>query len=202
MRVRTGTARRQRGIDRVNKILEAAKTLFLNEGYAGLRLRRVAEMADISLGNLTYYFSSKADLFESMIDKVLTEYSQKSDEFLKLYANNPEERANSYFGFLFADCQNTETQQFFYQFWATAAHDDFVAAAREKVYAVFHEQVLDICRQVNPSLKDDTRAKRAYLLMALVEGLHVILGSRKQPNPVLEGLESEFQRQVRHIIHS
>lgn len=202
VRVREGTARRQRGRERVNKILDAARTLFVTEGYAGLRLRRVAEMAEISLGNLTYYFGSKADLFESMIDHVLGEYARRNDELSQQFADDPLERANSYFGFLFADCRNTETQQFFYQFWATAAHDPFVAAARERVYANFHEQLLDVCSQLNPGLTKTELAARAYLLMALVEGLHVILGNTRRPDPVLDELESEFRKQVFNLIRA
>ena len=80
VRVRAGTAQRQRGRERVDKILDAARAVFLEEGYAGLRLRRVAEIAGISLGNLTYYFSSKTDFFESMIALVLLDYASRNEE--------------------------------------------------------------------------------------------------------------------------
>lgn len=202
VRVREGTARRQRGRERVDKILDAARAVFLEEGYAGLRLRRVAQIADISLGNLTYYFSSKADLFESMIDRVLSEYARRNEELSQQFADDPVEKARSYFEFLFADCRNTETQQFFYQFWATAAHDPFVTEARRRVYGNFYDQVSDICGQVNPDLSKKTLSARTYLVMAMVEGLHVILGNAKRPGHIPAGLEAEFMNQVMGLIRS
>lgn len=202
VRVRAGTARRQRGRERVDKILDAARAVFLEEGYAGLRLRRVAEIADISLGNLTYYFGSKADLFESMIDRVLGEYARRNEELSQQFADDPVEKARSYFEFLFADCRNTETQQFFYQFWATAAHDPFVTEARRRVYSNFYDQVSDMCGQVNPDLSEETLSARTYLVMAMVEGLHVILGNAERPGHIPAELEAEFMNQVMGLIRS
>ena len=202
VRVRAGTAQRQRGRERVDKILDAARAVFLEEGYAGLRLRRVAEIAGISLGNLTYYFSSKADLFESMIDLVLSEYARRNEELSQQFADDPAEKARSYFEFLFADCRNPETQQFFYQFWATAAHDPFVTAARQRVYGNFYDQVCDICRHVNPDLPEETLSARTYLVMAMVEGLHVILGNAGRPAQVPEVIEAEFMKQTMRLVRS
>lgn len=202
LRVREGTARRQRGRQRVNKILAAARRLFEQEGYAGLRLRKVAELADISLGNLTYYFGSKADLFESMIDAVLYEYDQSEDEIARRFAERPRKRAEAFFRSMFADSKNPHTQQFFYQFWAASSHDDFVAEARERVYRNFREQTIAICRQANPELAGATLRKRAFLLMALVEGLHVIHGNSRHPDRAMAALEAEFMQQVFNIIEA
>jgi len=201
-RVRAGTAQRQRGKDRVNRILAEARTLFINEGYAGLRLRQVAKLSGISLGNLTYYFGSKADLFESMIGQVLSDYDQGNRDIADQFADDPNKRLDTYLGFIFADCRNQETQRFFYQFWATASHDDFVANARERVYSEFNAQLTEMCRQVNPKLKGNRLKERVYLVVALIEGLHVVLGNSKKTDPVIDGLETEFRRQVFNIINS
>ena len=202
LRVREGTARRQRGKARVNKILLAARQLFQAEGYGGLRLRRVAELADISLGNLSYYFSSKADLFESMIDAVLYEYAQSEAEIARQFADRPRERAEAFFRSMFEDSRSPQTQQFFYQFWAASSHDEFVAQARERVYRSFREQTVAICRQANPALSGAALRNRAVLLMALVEGLHVIHGNKRRPEPVPPSLKAEFMKQVFGIIES
>ena len=201
-RVRDGTALRKRGKNRVNDILRATRTLFLNEGYVGLSLRKVAELAGISLGNLTYYFSSKADLFESMIDDVLAEYGQRGEQILEEHNDNPARQLEAYMSFLFADTRRAETQQFFYQFWAVASHDPFVATARERAYADFHAQLEAFCHELNPGLDRRTLRQRIYLLMALVEGLHVVFGNSENPDADLDRLEPEFKKQVLNIIGS
>lgn len=198
--VRDGTALRRRGKDRVQKILQAAKLVFLNEGYANLSMRRVAAEADISLGNLSYYFSSKANLFESVIEDVLAGYNRRWQEISAQRGEDPAEKLNQYLDFLFADCRREETQQFFYQFWAVSTHDDFVGKAREQVYDEFHAQLLGFCKQLNPGLNRTTVRQRVYLLVAMIEGLHVVFGNTKTPDAALDRLRPEFKRQVLNII--
>ena len=201
-RVRDGTALRQRGKDRVQKILQSARSLFLNDGYKALSLRRVAELAGISLGNLTYYFGSKADLFESMINDVLGEYSGRWAQISERHAGDVDAQLDAYLSFLFADCQRAETQQFFYQFWALASHDPFVAKARDRTYAEFGAQLVDFCERLNPQLDESTINQRGVLIMAQVEGLHVIFGTAGLPAIDLDNLERQFKRQVLTTIES
>jgi TetR/AcrR family transcriptional regulator len=54
------------------KILEAAKKVFLKEGMAGARMQDIADEAGINKAMLHYYFRSKEKLFE----KIFTELSQ------------------------------------------------------------------------------------------------------------------------------
>ena len=199
-KTRVGTAQRQRGKERVKKILDAARNQFLSEGYSGLRLRKVAQEADISLGHLTYYFGSKADLFQSLIDDILAGYGERNADIALKFATDPKQRIDQYLSFLFRDCNNPKTQKFFYQLWATASHDSFVAKARDATYTAFENQVCDICLQANPGLKGADLQARAMLIIALVEGLHVLLGGAKKSTATLTALETKFKQQCQHII--
>ncbi|MGW2342270.1 TetR family transcriptional regulator [Streptomyces sp. NPDC001661] len=48
-------------------ILRAAATEFTRHGYAGASLARIAARADVSLGALTFHFSSKAELVQDVL---------------------------------------------------------------------------------------------------------------------------------------
>lgn len=50
-----------------NKILEAAVEEFLVNGYNNSSLRAIASQAGITIGNIYSYFSSKDDLFETVV---------------------------------------------------------------------------------------------------------------------------------------
>jgi AcrR family transcriptional regulator len=55
------------------KILEAARQVFMQKGFAATRTRDIAEAADINLALLNYYFRSKKKLFDLiMIGKIQT----------------------------------------------------------------------------------------------------------------------------------
>lgn len=50
-----------------NKILEAAQEEFLVDGYMNSSLRTIAAQAGITIGNIYSYFSSKEDLFDTVV---------------------------------------------------------------------------------------------------------------------------------------
>lgn len=54
-----------------NNILKAATEEFLVDGYRGSSLRTIASQAGITIGNIYSYFSSKDDLFETVIESAM-----------------------------------------------------------------------------------------------------------------------------------
>ena len=48
-------------------ILEAARNVLLQDGYAKLSTRRVAELADVPLSQIHYHFGSKQQLILAML---------------------------------------------------------------------------------------------------------------------------------------
>ena len=53
-----------------NKILDAARTVFMKKGLAGARMQEIADEAGINKALLHYYFRSKEKLFEKIFDEV------------------------------------------------------------------------------------------------------------------------------------
>ena len=56
------------------KIQEAAKRVFLEQGYQGAKIRQIAEEAGVNLAMVNYYFRSKADLFKRIYIDILREF--------------------------------------------------------------------------------------------------------------------------------
>jgi len=57
-----------KGSQRRDAIIAAARTILLRDGYAGFTLRDVASAADMSLGNLQYYYPARDDLVAAVIN--------------------------------------------------------------------------------------------------------------------------------------
>ncbi len=65
---RTRAERRDRAsADTRSRILEAARSCLLADGYASLSTRRVAEAADVPLSQIHYYFGSKQELILAVL---------------------------------------------------------------------------------------------------------------------------------------
>src|SRR5829696_6898685 len=77
------------------KILNAARTLFLNESYANVSMRKIAEQIEYSPGAIYSYFTSKEDIFFALAEEglqiVRTHCSAAS------HANSPIERVREAF---------------------------------------------------------------------------------------------------------
>jgi AcrR family transcriptional regulator len=202
LRTRRGTALRQRGIDRVKKILAAAEEVLLNEGYASFSLRNVAEKTGISLGNLTYYFKSKDDLFQSLIDDVVAGYQQGLQEIANAFPDDHESKFLGYMDYLLADCRKPRSHQFFYHFWALSTHDRFVASRRRRGYEILREMLTEVCRALNSKLSTTILDQRVYLLMAMIEGMHVMFGNQKKPPRNLDRIAGEFRSQTLAIVRA
>lgn len=56
------------------RILEAARTVFLREGYSGARMQQIADEAGINKAMLHYYYRSKDDLFHRVLGEALAAF--------------------------------------------------------------------------------------------------------------------------------
>lgn len=199
IRTRNGTALRKRGTDRVRAILEASEEIFLEGGYQNLTMRNIAQRADISLSNLTYYFKNKDDLFQTLMDSVTARYADQLESIFKKYPDNPKESFNALMSYLLKDCQRPKSRAFFYHFWAVSTHDQFVSSMRERSYRLFFSQIRELCFALNPDISDDVLIQRCYLIMSLVEGMHVIYGNHSKISESLDRIENEFLKQANLI---
>lgn len=65
------------------KIIQTAIDLFNQKGVGNIRVRDIAETAEVSPGNLTYHFKTKKDILESVYRYMLKKLEEIRDVFLK-----------------------------------------------------------------------------------------------------------------------
>jgi AcrR family transcriptional regulator len=72
------------------KILNAARTLFLSEGYANVSMRKIAEQIEYSPGAIYSYFPSKEDIFFALAEEGLQ--FVRTHCAVSTHANSPRDR--------------------------------------------------------------------------------------------------------------
>ena len=72
------------------KIIEAARKLFTQQGYTAIKTRDIAKEAGINLALLNYYFRSKENLFEIVMKENFTQFIKGISELV----NNEETSIN------------------------------------------------------------------------------------------------------------
>jgi DNA-binding transcriptional regulator YbjK len=69
--------RYKKGLKTKNKIIQASKSLFYFNGYKKTTVQGIADLADVNLGLISYYFKSKDNIAKSIFIGFLKEIEQE-----------------------------------------------------------------------------------------------------------------------------
>lgn len=191
-----GTAIRQRGKVRVDKILKAAQSILITEGFANLSLRKIANKLGISNGNVTYYFPNKNVLLRALIEDMLKGYDREFEEEAVNFPDDPTGRFFAYIDYLVQDCKKADIRGFFYQIWSIATHNAVAAELRDQIYNHFLQQAQELVRPLNSDADELTLKNTALTLISMVEGLHVVFGLNPKFLQQFEGFEETFREKA------
>ena len=59
------------------KILEAARTLFNEQGYSAVTIRMIAQVMNISSGNLNYHFKTREEILEALYFEMVSSFDER-----------------------------------------------------------------------------------------------------------------------------
>ncbi len=86
---RLARARTTHGDERRRSLVLAAYDLIAEKGFEDLRTRDVAMRAGVNIATLHYYFASKEDLIEGVVDYLLDLFSSEASQDLQLDSSTP-----------------------------------------------------------------------------------------------------------------
>ena len=186
---RPGTATQQKGLARLLSILEAARDIFVEQGYTSLSMRKVATQAGISIGNLNYYYRTKEDLLRDLLDFVINPYLEEFDRVREQAGEFPERQLQAVLNFWIDDLGTRETTVFFPECWALANHNSFVAKLLDDMYIKARQVLNELIPQINPTLTQKESEQIALYMCASMEGLTIFAGHEKPWSARLDDLK-------------
>lgn len=80
---------RRRSEDRPDEVLDAALQLFVRNGFAATKVEDIAVKAGLSKGAVYRYFSSKEDIFESLVKRALTPMADQTSVLAQTSRQDP-----------------------------------------------------------------------------------------------------------------
>ena len=164
---------------RLISILDAARELFMEAGYGGLTMRRVANRAGITIGNLNYYYRTKEDLLRDLLEYVTNDYLEEFERRRQIAGQSPEKQLLAVLRFWIDDLNTPETTSFFPELWALGNHDPYVADLLDDLYAKARSPLNEFIPQINPTLTRKEAERMALYMCAAMEGLTVFVGNDK-----------------------
>ncbi|WP_417320579.1 TetR/AcrR family transcriptional regulator [Emcibacter sp.] len=164
---------------KVLEILEATQSLLIEEGYAGLSMRKVAARCNMTVGNLTYYFSAKQDLVHILLDVALEGYTDDIREIMADTRLSGEQQLEQALVYIMQDLMTRETTRFFPELWAMANHDPVVNREVQDLYDREQGLIDQLISKVRPDLDGEDCKKLALYISAAIEGHTIFIGHEK-----------------------
>lgn len=192
-----GEGRSQKGLETQSAILAAARTIFVEEGHAGLSLGKVAESCGIRKGNIAYYYKTKAELLEALL---YVEYANFFSAHVELFdADSPSavDILMNVVDFYLVDSRTNF--RFYLQKWGFVASDPI---AQELVSKIYNKVVRSIGMLLVAALPEDTQEQahtKALEILVVIEGLNVLHGLKLDNTKAMRALEKESKRQIERI---
>ena len=170
----------RKGNKRVDQIIRAARDILIRAGYQGFTMRAVAAECQISVGNLNYYYASKADLLADLLEIVIQGYLADFDDIvLESDPRTPEQALESVIRFIIADLGTKETTIFFPELWALANHDAKASRRMHELYAKARRVFDELIPQINSALSQAEARQVSLYLSASLEGHTMFIGYKK-----------------------
>lgn len=176
---RPGTAKQQKGLDRLSSILDAARAVFCELGYSNLTMRKVAAKAGISIGNLNYYYRTKEDLLRDLLEYEINAYLEEFGRLRKRVGSSPEKQLEAVLKFWIQDLGTPETTVFFPELWALSNHHPYIAELTDELYAKARLPLNELIPLINPTLTKKESEQLALYMCAAMEGLTIFAGYKK-----------------------
>lgn len=175
-----GATRRAKGVRREAAVVEAAAELIAEQGLADLRMSDVAERAGMSVGHLTYYFSSKSELLLRAI--VLSERQFHAEVERQLRREtDPWQRLGTLVELSASNRPGDPSWLLWFEVWARAGADQSVAAVQREFADWWRQRLADVVAYgvERGAFRGDDPERAVRVLAALVDGLslHLTLSS-------------------------
>ncbi len=151
------------------------------------------------MGNLNYYFASKNDIIHTLIEEIINNYERDYAESMSQVSNDPRERFLAHINYLITDLKKPSTRGFFFQLYGMSTHDMYVDSCREEFYSYGIKTVKGLILELNPELTSKIASHRAALIIALVDGMMIVIGAREEITPPIRGFETQFRLQALNI---
>lgn len=158
------------------RILRAARKLFITEGGGSFSARGVAKEAGISLGAVQHFFPTKEQLLQATLEYVLGEIRQEYDRLEAALPFSAQARLLAVVDVLIEDIWKQDSRRFFFGFYALSGHSDFAERLMNDMFAHHQRRFARYLGAAQPKLSENECLDLALQITALIDGLMVYTG--------------------------
>ncbi len=167
--------RRGNRSSRVPQILDVSIKVFIEAGYSGYTINRVASEAGIRLSTLQYYFSNREELLRVTIEEIARRYFDRFNELATQESLSPKARLEAVLDDALAVYARPDLPASIFESWALALHEEFARDIIVNIQRQFEGLFTRLVGEINPALSSKQRALRGALILSSLQGMIVFL---------------------------
>ncbi len=158
-----------RSAARRDQLIEVARAVLVEEGLEGFVVRRIAERADVRLGNLQYYFPTRIDLLAAVVRHELEADLRSLARGMGPEECEPVVALRSLLLALIGRWRDGATDVYL-PAGLLALHDATMAQVIDEVWLTFYDAIADCVRRIDPDADPDEARARAMVITSLLDG--------------------------------
>lgn len=171
-----GSGTTDKGVERAQGIMNAAREIFASEGYAGLSMRGVAARVNISLSTVQHYYQDKDTLVEAVLLYMIDDYRVAIEQLNESMTGKTQlERFMAAMDLFLAEVRRPEVTGIFMEIWSLANRNAVAAKILDQVRLREQKEFFRLIKGLAPNLSDVDYELRAVLMIAQIEGLTIQL---------------------------
>jgi AcrR family transcriptional regulator len=188
-----------KGNERVEAILEAAKNVLVDDGFAAMSLREVAKRAGITVGNVGYYFPTKDSLLAALAEHIFDRWDARFRRHLPSGLADGQAIFAHSIRFMIEENKRPKTKSLLLEMWAMANRSRAIRRMMDTFYGRMRAWIEAMLRDLDPAMGAHTCRLRAALITAQIEGLMLLIGANSPGESELIGIEDEAVRQIQRL---
>lgn len=149
-----------------DQLVAIAARLLAEEGLDQFVMRRVADLADMRLGNLQYYFPTRDDLLEAV---VRSEFAEDLATIHAVEGTDPLQRLSGIVTAL-STRWSQRNGSVYLPIAVLALHNQRFEQVISEIYADFHGLMSDTVASIDPAATPAEVSQRAFLVTSLLDG--------------------------------
>lgn len=178
------------------RILEAARDLFINEGPAHFSARRVARVAQLSLGSVQHVFPTTEELLSATLAHVRDGYEDAYRQMAERLPLRPQERLVATVDYLLADICRPEQRRFWFGFYALSGHSEHAQSLLRDAYEHHVQNIAKFIGAARPSYPKQKCLDAAVHVIAIIDGMMIFTAIARRK----VSLKSPIIKSVRRAI--
>ena len=164
----------------------------ISDGYAQFSMRSVAAKAGLHLANVQYYFPTPKDLVRGLMHDTGNRYQALYEKALTTAPVDPRSRFQAVLEFNLKDISSAHTRRFFTSLWALLTDIDGASnRLLSELYEIDIQQLHELIAPLDPNASPIEIRRRATLLAAMIEGLHIVQGAHSRNHGEMKHLMAQ-----------